>query len=224
MHCSWHEFAHVHPHDSPEPEPRKRPLRDPRPAGPARPRDGAPGLRHRFAEHRQPGRVRLPHARDDAARDDREPALGRRVLPPERHLPGARSGGDAAAGTRRPRRHRRRRVHRQRRERTHRPDAARAARRGRGGAGPEPGLPAVDRCGEPEPRPGGALPVSAGARLHSESGGDRVADHQAHPRDRGHQPEQSHRRGLSAARSSRRSPASPRSTTWSCSRTRSTTR
>ena len=67
-------------------------------------------------------------------------------------------------------------------------------------------------------------PCRAGARLRPGPGRDRVADHQAHARDRGHQPEQSDRRGLSARTSSRRSPGSRRSTTWSCSRTRSTTR
>ena len=41
-------------------------------------------------------------------------------------------------------------------------------------------------------------PCHAAQSLHSRSGGDRIADHQTHSRDRGHQSEQSHRRGLSA--------------------------
>ena len=63
----------------------------------------APGLRDHLAEHRQPGRVRFPHAGDHAPGDDREPRRRRRLLPPEGHLPGARSRGDAAAGARRAR-------------------------------------------------------------------------------------------------------------------------
>ena len=46
----------------------------------------------------------------------------------------------------------------------------------------------------------------------------------AHPRHRRHQPEQSHRRGVSARACSRRWRASPSATVWSCSATRSTTR
>ena len=89
------------------------------------------GLRDHLAEHRQPGRLRFPHARDHAPGDDREPRRQRRLLPPEGHLPGARSRGDAAAGPRHHGRHGRGSLHRQRRQRAHRPRAARAAQRRR---------------------------------------------------------------------------------------------
>ena len=41
-------------HHPPEREPAPRPLRDPRPPGPPRPRARAPGLRDHLAQHRQP--------------------------------------------------------------------------------------------------------------------------------------------------------------------------
>ena len=58
-------------------------------------------------------------------------------------------------------RHGRRGVHRQRRERADRSDAARAAESRRRGVGAEPGLSAVDRRGEFEHRPRGALSLPA---------------------------------------------------------------
>ncbi len=68
---------------------------------------------------------------DHAAGDDREHVRERGLLPPEGHLPGARSGGHAAAGARRQRGQCRGSVHRQRRQRADRPGAARAAQRRR---------------------------------------------------------------------------------------------
>ncbi len=63
---------------------------------------------------------------------------------------------------------------------------------------PSPDYPLVDRRGESQYRPRGALSLSRRARLHAGSGGNRGADHAAHARHRHRQSEQSHRRGVSA--------------------------
>ena len=63
---------------------------------------------------------------------------------------------------------------------------------------PSPDYPAVDRGGHPQPRPRGALPVPPGERLRARPGGGRAPGDPAHARDRHHQPQQPHRRGLPA--------------------------
>ena len=122
----------------------------------------------------------------------------RGLLPSERHLPGARSRGDAAAEPRRARRECGRSVHGQRRQRAHRPRAARVAVDRRRSAGAEPGLSAVDRGREFESRPRGSLSVSARERFRARPERHRSADHQPHARHRRHQSEQSDRRGVFA--------------------------
>ncbi len=113
-------------------------------------------------------------------------------------FPGARSGGDAAAGARRARRHGRRGVHRQRRERTHRSHAARAAQCRRRGAGAESRLSVVDRGRQFEYRPRGALSLPPGARFMPDPEEIEALITRRTRAHRHRQSEQSHRRGVSA--------------------------
>src|SRR3546814_10447531 len=80
----WDSRTHGSTRGPPE-DPRapvRRPLRDPRRAGPPRPRTGGRRPPSDQAQHRQPGRVRLPRARAPAARDRRAHRRHRSVHAP----------------------------------------------------------------------------------------------------------------------------------------------
>ncbi len=188
--------------------PRRRPLRDPRPPGPPRARAGAPGLRDHQAQHRQPGAVRLSHARDDAPRHAGEPRPGRGLLPPEGHLPRPRGGGDGHPGPRHPRGQRRRRVHGQRGLRADPDVHGRPPRPRRPGARPRPRLPALDGGRHPHRGPARPLPLPPGERLRPRPRRGRGPDHPPHPGAGPHQPQQPHRRRLPAR--DRGGPRAPR--------------
>ena len=79
---------------------------------------------------------------------------------------------------------------------------------------PAPGLPAVDRRGDPVRRHARALPLRRDERLGPRPRRHRVQDHRAHPRAGHHQPQQPHRRRLQRGDGARAWSTSPGATTW----------